>query len=84
MAAFFFLGPGSLFVRHPSRFSQLCVPRLPPSLTGLAAGCPATCGKTGDAGAPSVNAPFYGMLLTQMALRGLPSLVKVGGTPVIV
>ena len=66
----------------PACSPQLCSPGpFGPTINGEGAGCPATCGKTGDAGAPSVNAPFYGMLLTQMALRGLPSLVQVGETP---
>ncbi|GAX81963.1 hypothetical protein CEUSTIGMA_g9391.t1 [Chlamydomonas eustigma] len=42
-------------------------------LTGQAAGCPATCGM--QAAPPTVNAPFYGMLMTQMALKDQPSIL---------
>ena len=51
-------------------------------LRGMGASCPADCGRKGAATAV-VGAPFYGMVLAQMALEGLPDMimVRVGGLP---
>jgi len=49
--------------------AQLCLPQFADK-----GSCPEVCGK--PQAPPAIRAPYYGMLFTQMAIAGLPRMLK--------